>query len=98
MHDLAAELRPQMPDLDDALFHQNTPTSENITANMASTMITMVIAATTELVVPIARLSVLGRMRSPKWHAISAIRMPNTTPLPRPSHRFATRTAAGSLE
>ena len=40
--------------------------------------------ATTELVVPCPRLSVLGSMRRPKWQATSAISAPNTAPLPTP--------------
>ena len=63
MHHLQAELRPQIADFDDAvgrITHRHTPTLENRIAKIASTMITMVIAATTELVVPMPRLSVLG--------------------------------------
>src|SRR5690242_6931636 len=100
MHGVVAEARPQAAYLDQAapavfLFHQNLPTSENITAKAASTMITIVIAATTELVVPAPRLSELGSIRRPKWQAISATSMPNTTLLPRPSHRLAIGTASG---
>ena len=42
-------------------------------ANTASTRITTVIELTTEAVVLADRLSVLGRTRSPKWQATSAI-------------------------
>jgi len=50
-------------------------------------MMTAVIDVTTDDVVPAARLSVFGLMRSPKWQAMSAISTPNTTPFARPSHQ-----------
>src|SRR3990172_4366044 len=98
MHDVVAVLRPQSLDLDDALGHQMIPTSLNTIANTASTIMTTVIEVTTELVVPMPRLSVLGSMRNPKWQATSAISRPNTMPLPSPSHRLAIGTASGRLD
>ena len=58
-------------------------------------MITAVIDVTTELVVPMPRLSVLGSTRRPKWQATSAISAPNTMPLPIASQRLTVGTAAG---
>ena len=63
--------------------HRN-PVPRNSTANNASIRITTVMEVTTEDVVRRPRLSVLGCTRMPKWQATSAIRLPKTTPLPRP--------------
>ena len=46
--------------------HRQIPTCRNATANSASATRTLLIAITTELVVPAPRLSVLGFTRSPK--------------------------------
>ena len=63
---------------------------------IASTMITNVIAVTTDVVVRADRLSVLGRTFSPKWQAIKAINAPNTNPLPIPIHRLDSGTTRGN--
>ncbi|EDS99888.1 hypothetical protein BamIOP4010DRAFT_6596 [Burkholderia ambifaria IOP40-10] len=51
---------------------------------------------TTDVVVPSPRLCEFALIRKPKWHATSAISMPNTTPLPTPMYRFAIGTTPGS--
>ncbi len=62
-----AELGPELVDFDDGcLFSHQNPTPLKIIANTASATMTMVIAVTTEVVVPCPRLSVLGSMRRPK--------------------------------
>src|SRR5258706_10471689 len=98
VHDVVAELRPQALDIDHAVIHQLIPISLNMMANTASTIITTVIEVTTELVVPIPRLSVFGSIRRPKWQATKPISNPKTTPLPMPSPSYAVGTAAGRFD
>src|ERR1035437_3498264 len=59
----------------------HTPISRVKIANNASSKITLVTAVTTELVVLRLKLSVLGLMRKPKWHAIRVTTKPNSKPL-----------------
>ncbi len=59
-------------------------------------MMTMVMALTTEAVVPWPRLCVLGSTRRPQWQPMRAMNTPNTTDLALASHRLATSTAEGS--
>src|SRR5271154_1864416 len=92
---VAAKLRPQSFDFYNAFRHQPTPTSLNKIANTASTMITTVIEVTTEFVVPMPRLSVLGSMRRPKSHATSAINSPNTMPFPQTQPQICNRNRVG---
>src|SRR5471030_552313 len=72
------------------------PTDWKRMANTASARITIVMDDTTEVVVPSPRLCEFALIRKPKWHAASAISMPNTTPLPSPIHRLAIGTTEGS--
>src|SRR3990172_5926357 len=95
VHHVIAKLRPQAGDFDHRGHDREMPTSEKITAKMASAMITAVIEVTTELVVPMPRLSVLGCTRRPKWQAMRAMSAPNTTPLPIASQRLTVGTAPG---
>ena len=97
MNDLAPEPRPEVAHSMIGSFNAESSHVRNSTAETASMMITSVIAVTTELVVPWPRLSVLGLIRRPKWHAIRAMNMPNTTPLAKPSQRLEVGTAAGRL-
>jgi len=87
VHDVLPKSSGDPTQLDDSRLrgiHGHMPTCENSTAKMASATSTLLIATTTELVVPAPRLSVLGFTRSPKWHATKAMITPNTTPLPSP--------------
>ena len=69
---------------DRGLTHPGMPIERVAMAKIASTRMTRVMEVTTEAVVFLDRLSVLGCTRRPKWQAMSAIRKPNTAPLASP--------------
>jgi hypothetical protein len=64
-------------------------------ANIALTKITPDIAVTTELVVLLLKLSVLGLIRKPKWHATKATTKPNISPFNKLRVRFIGWTTSG---
>src|ERR1700674_1060621 len=69
VHDVLPEPSGYSGQLDDSLWrgiHGHMPTCESSTAKIASATSTLLIATTTELVVPAPRLSVFGFTRSPK--------------------------------
>ena len=97
MDNFIAESRPYMLQSYRIVVRHGMPTFIKSIANQASTIMTMVIAATTELVVSSPRLSVFGLMRKPKWQAISAIIKPNIALLPKPIKTLAKGTVSGIL-
>src|SRR5262249_18605125 len=82
-------------DLDDGVPIHQKPTLRNRMAKMASSTITSVIEATTELGMALETLSVLGRARKPKWQAMRATTAPKLSAFSEAIQMFAEATAEG---